>query len=203
MTKTISRRACLRCTGAAAVLLGNACAGHAVPHGPFCRYSLREGWSHSPASGYTLLRVAGPDDPSGVPQATRRIVRALSFADSFEIRITEGQDNASTTIENGRRIMTIDVGFLQNVNRWASTKWAAIQVLAHEVGHHLGRWDDPHQSELDADYWSGRALGALGAARPAASASILAIGTEFDTRSHPNKFARARAIERGWDDAAG
>jgi hypothetical protein len=42
----------------------------------------------------------------------------------------------------------------------------------------------------------------LGSAKAAATRAILAVGTEVDTASHPNKHRRAAAIERGWDDAA-
>lgn len=201
----IGRRRCLQCAGAAfaAGLSGNVRVGAARSARVYCRYSVAEGWSHSPpARPYTVLRVAGPDDPSGLPQAILRIRQALAFSDAFEIRIAQGQNNASTTMENGRRIITADVGFLLNVNRWAATRWAAIQVLAHEVGHHLARSDEPHRAELEADYWSGRTLRLLGSGREAARASILAIGTDHDTSTHPNKFSRARVIERGWDDSS-
>src|SRR5207249_8351089 len=58
----------------------------------------------------------------------------------------------------------------------------------------------PHKSELNADYWSGQALQRLGAALKASTAAILAVGTDFDTASHPKKTTRAAIIERGWTD---
>ena len=82
------------------------------------------------------------------------------------------------------------------------TQWAAIQVIAHEVGHHIAGFShNRHQSELDADYWSGQTLQRLGSAKEAAIQAILTVGTDQDTASHPNKHIRATTIERGWVDA--
>lgn len=202
MNSTLTRRVCLTCLAAGtAGLLTRTSAARARSRRLLCSFSARGGWSHSPASDYTVLRVATPDDPSGVPQVVRRLCDALSFQSDFTIEVTQGQDNASTWMENGQRVIAADVDFLLNVNRWASTRWAAIQVLGHEIGHHMARLDDPHQNELEADYWSGWALRRLGAARSVASASILAIGTEEDTETHPNRHRRAVAIASGWDNA--
>jgi len=168
---------------------------------PFCRFSLRDGWTHSGPEEYITHR-AGPNDPSGVPQVVARIRQQLSITPAFDILIAEDEDNAFATVAGGRKLLVIDVGFLEKLNQVAHTHWAAIQVIAHEVGHHIaGFGPQPHQSELNADYWSGQTLQRLGAARSAATAAILAVGTDFDTPTHPKKTTRAAVIERGWMDA--
>jgi hypothetical protein len=132
-----------------------------------------------------------------------RIKGALSIQASIDVLIAEQEDNAFATVAEGRKILVVDVGFLEKVNQKAGTQWSAIQVLAHEVGHHIaGFSDDRHRSELNADYWSGQTLQRLGSAKSAATSAILTVGTEFDTPSHPNKHRRAASIERGWEDAA-
>ena len=167
---------------------------------PFCSFSLARGWSSRPRQYVT--RQAGANDRSGVPQIIQRIRRELAFQADFTILITAEEDNAFATVANGRKVLGIDVDFLSRMNRQVGTQWAAIQVIAHEVGHHIaGFGPEPHRSELNADYWSGQALQRLGSARTAATAAILAVGTDVDTRSHPNKFRRAETIGRGWDDA--
>jgi hypothetical protein len=168
---------------------------------PFCRFSLHDGWSDTGPEEY-ITRKAGPKDKSGVPQVVARIRQVLSVTPSFEILIAEDEDNAFATVAGGKKILVVDVGFLEKLDGIAKTQWAAIQVIAHEVGHHIaGFGPTPHKSELNADYWSGQALQRLGAALKASTAAILAVGTDFDTPSHPKKTTRAEIIERGWTDS--
>jgi hypothetical protein len=138
-----------------------------------------------------------------VPQVVDQIKRRLSINVTFDIYIAENEDNAFATVANGRKILVVDVGFLEKLNKVARTEWSAISVIAHEVGHHIAGFSaNKHRGELNADYWSGQSLRRLGSARDAATSAILAFGTDLDTPSHPNKSRRAAAIERGWDDAA-
>lgn len=182
------------------------CSTQARPHAfrarPFCRFSVREGWSDVGPREYITHR-ARPNDPSGVPQILRGVLTALSVRVAIEVYIAEREDNAFATVADGRKLVVVDVGFLEKLNAIAGTEWAAVQVLAHELGHHIaGFVSDAHRGELNADYWSGQALQRLGAARAAATAAILSIGTEDDTPSHPSKGRRSRIIARGWDDAS-
>jgi hypothetical protein len=95
------------------------------------------------------------------------------------------------------------VGFLEAMNKMSRTQWAAIQVIAHEIGHHIaGFISNAHRNELNADYWSGQSLQRLGSTVSAATRAIMTVGTEFDTSSHPNKYRRKEVIEKGWNDAA-
>lgn len=168
---------------------------------PFCSFSLSRGWNNQPRQYVT--RRAGLNDRSGVPQIVHRIRQELGFSTDFTILITEREDNAFATVADGQKILGVDVDFLSRMNRQVGTQWAAIQVIAHEVGHHIaGFGGNQHRSELNADYWSGQALQRLGSAKNAATAAILAVGTEIDSPSHPNKHTRARTIARGWDDAS-
>lgn len=168
---------------------------------PFCRFSLVDGWTDDGPAEY-ITRKAKPNDVSGIPQVVDRIKNALSIRASLEIYIAEQEDNAFATVANGRKILVVDVGFLQKLNRVSRTEWGAIQVIAHEVGHHIAGFSaDRHRGELNADYWSGQSLQRLGSAKAAATAAILAVGTDVDTSSHPSKHRRAQIIGRGWDDA--
>jgi hypothetical protein len=175
----------------------------AVVH-PFCMYSLNGGWSDDDTgvSEY-ITRQAGANDQSGIPQVVTRIQNALRFRATFEILIAEQEDNAFATVANGHKILVVDVDFLDGLNRMTKTQWAAIQVIAHEIGHHIaGFTADRHACELNADYWSGQSLQRLGSSLTAATRAILTVGTESDTSSHPNKYRRRDSIARGWQDAA-
>jgi hypothetical protein len=174
----------------------------ARPRRPICRFSLVDGWSDEAPAEY-ITRQAGANDRSGVPQVVARIRKELGFRQTFDIFIAEQEDNAFAAVANGRKILVVDVGFLEKLNKVARTQWGAIQVIAHEVGHHIaGFSQDSHRSELNADYWSGQSLQRLGSSKQAATAAILAFGTELDTSTHPNKRRRAQTISRGWEDAA-
>jgi hypothetical protein len=132
-----------------------------------------------------------------------RIRDHLSILPNFEILIAQHENNAFATVAGGKKILVVDVDFLESVNSMARTQWAAIQIIAHEVGHHIsGFLSDRHKSELNADYWSGQTLQRLGAAEYASTAAILTVGSEVDTQTHPNKYKRAEIIKRGWNDAS-
>jgi hypothetical protein len=168
---------------------------------PFCRFSLTDGWTDEEPQRY-ITRRGRKNDPSGVPQVVEEIKKALSIRAEIDVYIAEEEDNAFATVSNGRKIVVADVGFLKKLNQRAGTQWGAIQVMAHEVGHHIAGFDsNRHRGELNADYWSGQALQRLGAARDASTAAIRAVGSETDSPSHPSKHRRAETIGRGWDDA--
>lgn len=167
---------------------------------PFCSYSITRGWNRQ--KDRILARRATDNDKSGVPQVVARIKETFRFENEIDILIArDREDNAFATVAEGRRLLVADVGFLRRLNRRAGTDWAAIQVIAHEVGHHIaGFLEDDHLSELNADYWSGQALARLGASERAASNAFMADGTERDTTTHPNKYRRLEAISAGWRD---
>jgi Zn-dependent protease with chaperone function len=170
-------------------------------HRPFCGYSLRKGWIGKAGHSYVTHRPKR-NDKSGVPQVIERIYESLRIEPDIEIYLAEREDNAFATVAGGKKIIVVDVDFVARVNRQAKTEWGAIQVIAHELGHHIAGFnEDAHRAELNADYWSGQALQRLGAGREAATKAILAIGTETDTDTHPSKYRRAATIEKGWDDA--
>ncbi len=169
---------------------------------PFCRFSIEDGWSTAPPVSQYVTHRAGPNDRSGVPVVVDRIKQVLSFRNPIDILMAQDEDNAMATVAGGKRVLIIDVGFLQKLNRLSGTQWGAIQVIAHEVGHHIaGFTGDRHSAELNADYWSGQALQRLGSSPAAATSAILAVGTDEDTESHPNKRRRAQKILAGWEDA--
>jgi SepF-like predicted cell division protein (DUF552 family) len=176
---------------------------------PFCQFSVDGGWSNKPSAGFLnkessyIVRKASLKDKSGIPEIISKIEKSLSISVPIDVYIAEDEDNASATIMNGKKVIIADVDFLDEINSTSKTEWGAIQVLAHEVGHHIAGFDsDSHRGELNADYWSGQVLQRLGAARSASTRAILAVGTDFDTNSHPAKNKRAKIIAQGWDDAA-
>jgi len=169
---------------------------------PFCHFSLNGGWGDDGRDSY-ITHEAKPNDKSGVPQVVKNIEKVFGFNVPIHVMIAAQEDNAYATVAGNKKILIVDVGFLEKVNQYAGTEWSAISIIAHEIGHHIAGFVGPsHTRELNADYWSGQALQRLHAARDASTAAILTFGTELDTQSHPNKYRRRDVILKGWDDAA-
>lgn len=167
-----------------------------------CSYSAA-GWGRNVPGGFSPRHMTLADNSSGIPQIVTRIKKQFSISTDIDVFIAYGIGNAMAAMDSGRRILVADPEFLKVIEEKSNTKWGPIQVLAHEIGHHIaGQSNHPLQDELNADYWSGWALNRLKSDRGAATAAILSTGTSQDTSTHPNKFLRARTIERGWDDAA-
>jgi hypothetical protein len=182
----------------------------ALPHPqqkrrPFCGFSLRNGYYYQAEEQQYITREAKKGDKSGIPDVVEKIEAKIGIDVPIAVYIAKDENNCFATIlEGGKRVLIADQLFLVEVNKGAGTQWAAISIVAHEIGHHIAgfsRRATQGESELDADYWSGYALYKLGASENASVKAIMVYGTEKDTDSHPNKYSRSQAIKKGWDDA--
>jgi hypothetical protein len=129
----------------------------------------------------------------------------LNFEVAIDVYIARKEENCFATVLEGKRVLIVDHLFLNKINRATGTQWAAISVLAHEIGHHIAgfnRNNNELDDELDADYWCGYTLMKLGANLTASIKCIMKYGSEEDSQSHPNKYKRAKMIEKGWVDAS-
>ena len=171
---------------------------------PFCGFGKNGYYGYQKASYITKIAKIG--DGSGLPEVVETIEGKLGFKVAISVYLAKAEDNCwATTAEGGKRLLIADEDFLQTVNSMSGTKWAAISVIAHEIGHHIagfGWHDSQLDDELDADYWSGYILNKLGSSKNAATKCIMKFGTEENTSDHPNKYSRSHIIEVGWDDAA-
>ena len=104
------------------------------------------------------------------------------------------------------RYIIYDNKFLESVNSTTNTDWAAISILAHEIGHHLnghsldGTGSRPSK-ELEADEFSGFVLYKLGATLANAQAAMRKLQSDRGSSTHPAKAKRLSAIEKGWKEA--
>jgi len=87
----------------------------------------------------------------------------------------------------------------------AQGSWAALSVMAHEVGHHVnhdstwyGQFKHPWTKELQADFISGYVLARLGAPLEEAVRAQQAMCDLTGTLTHPDTPRRIDAIEQGW-----
>ena len=132
----------------------------------------------------------------------------INWQENFQVREQNGINNAYATIIRNQRYIVYDNRFLENLDRYAGTKWASISVLAHEMGHHYynhtvtGSGSTPPK-ELEADYFSGYVMAKMGASLEAAEAAMEQIASPQASASHPAKADRLNAIARGWNSAKG
>lgn len=139
-------------------------------------------------------------------QILESMLDTINWTENFSIREQNGIRNAYATIINRIRWIIYDNNFLEDVDAYASTKWASISILAHEMGHHYynhvvsGSGSTPPR-EIEADAFSGYVMQKLGATLKESVAAITAIASDKASATHPAKKDRVAAITRGWNTA--
>lgn len=132
----------------------------------------------------------------------------IQWQENFSIREQNGIRNAYATIIHRVRWIIYDNDFLEDIDAYASTKWASISVLAHEMGHHyynhvISSSGSTPPKEIEADAFSGYVMAKLGASLEQSLAAMQAIASDRASSSHPAKRDRLDAITRGWNSVKG
>lgn len=144
-----------------------------------------------------------------------RILKVAGLTRNFVIEPSYDVDNAESGVDgNNRRYIYYNPSFIDQIKNKARTDWAALAILAHEIGHHLlghsaedeGRTpqeeqENRHRRELEADKYSGFILRYMGASVEEAQSAVKAYGDEDGSPTHPTRKARLDAIGTGWEDA--
>lgn len=112
-------------------------------------------------------------------------------------------DNAQAAIRGPERLILYSQEFMLRVKDVTNNDWAALSILAHEIGHHLaGHTLLPGGSrpdiELEADRYSGHILHRMGATLEEAKLAMTAFSNNRGSSTHPPKSARLAAITNGW-----
>lgn len=142
-----------------------------------------------------------------------RITESVGLFRNFVVQECPNINNAiakNIEVEPGykERYILYDNDFFERINNSANTDWAAISILAHEIGHHLNghaltNKGSTHEFEIEADYFSGMALAKMGATLDEAKGAIQSLKYERATATHPAKFDRLMAIQEGWNKGKG
>jgi hypothetical protein len=105
------------------------------------------------------------------------------------------------------RFIIYNQDFMLRVKQKTNTDWAAVSILAHEIGHHLSghtllKGGSRPQLELEADKFSGFVLYHMGATLEEAQVAIKTFVGETQSTTHPGRSARIAAITNGWIQAS-
>lgn len=135
-----------------------------------------------------------------------RILKPIGLNRNFIVVECPRTENCYAATVNGVRYIVYDKVFLQRVDNRTQTDWAAISIMAHELGHHLqghtidGKGSRPDK-EIEADKFSGFIMHQLGASLEQAQVAMKLLQADEATSTHPAKRSRLTAIEKGWNEA--
>ena len=149
--------------------------------------------------------------------AVDSILKVAGLTRNFVIEASDDVDNAESGVDgNNRRYIYYNPAFMERIKNKARTDWAALAILAHEIGHHLQghRTEDGgktpreeeeirHRQELEADRYAGFILRYMRASVREAQSAVEAYGDDGGSPTHPPMRARLDAIRDGWDEADG
>ena len=169
------------------------------------------------AATATPARERKPRGPVLDPSSAYAAFVLAEVAEAVEMRspisiFRAPVDAARAVTIDGSQAIVYNPSFLDDVTERAGTSWAAVSVIAHELGHHYYRHsadrisdldeETVRQRELDADYFSGYALARMGASLEDAEAAQNALYDERGTPTHPKSPERLQAILAGWLDGS-
>jgi hypothetical protein len=175
------------------------CVSYANPANPT---TFRPATIESQAQYYSFDHYVYAD---GAQEVINLILQTIGLKASFEVR-KANIPNAAAVVYQGKRYILYNPSFIAAMNKAAGTPWAAVAVLAHEIGHHLnGHTLDGKGSlpsiELEADEFSGFVLRKMGATLAEAQLAMRIIANIRATKTHPARNDRLLAIAEGWNRA--
>jgi hypothetical protein len=137
--------------------------------------------------------------------AMRRIMKYTGLPANFNIKAAN-VPNAAAVLHQEKRYILYNQYFMLRIKDQTQTDWAALSILAHEIGHHLSGHTLDNQGsrpdkELEADRFSGYVLYKMGAKLEEARVAMETLASDVGTSTHPPKSARLAAVTNGWLEA--
>ena len=142
----------------------------------------------------------------GTREMLSEIMSVIGLAPNFELK--EGKvENVQASISHRKRYILYNPDFISWLNNTTNDKWAAIAILAHEIGHHLNghtirKTGSKPSLELEADEFAGFVLHKLGASLEQSQEVMIYIAKNKASKTHPARYSRMLAIQNGWNKAA-
>lgn len=140
------------------------------------------------------------------PQLLSEIMGVVGLVQNFELKEAK-VSNVEASISHHKRYILYNPGYINWINTVTKDKWAALALLAHEVGHHLNghtirKSGSKPRLELEADEFAGFVLYKLGATLEQSQEVMRHIATTKASKTHPARTSRMMAIQKGWNKAA-
>lgn len=138
-------------------------------------------------------------------EAINKLLKHTGLARNFVIKSAD-VPNAAAVIQGSTRYILYNISFMRRVKDTTKTDWAALSIMAHELGHHLqghtlqGTGSRP-PIELEADEFSGFVMYKMGATLEQAQIAMANISSDQASPTHPAKKSRLAAIDSGWTKA--
>ncbi len=136
-----------------------------------------------------------------------RLLGVVRLPQNFTVRAANVPD-VSAARAGGRRLLLYNQFFMRKAGTETDEGWAALRVLAHEIGHHLlnhtlGTEAARTLEELEADDFSGYVLARLRASKRQVVAGMDTLAALPERPTHPALPLRLSALREGWDKAGG
>ena len=159
-------------------------------------------------SEYAIKKPVGISSVDEASTIAQQIVKAAGLKANFVIAEASVPNALAILNKQGKRYVLYNPGFINRITRATGTRWAAVSILAHEIGHHLynsfsGKPNRGLASELEADQFSGYVLEKMGATLEEAQAAMSVLATPYATATHPARSDRINSIASGWQSAGG
>ncbi len=147
----------------------------------------------------------GPTIPS-TTMMFAEILNTLGLQQNFELKESKVA-NIEASISRRKRYILYNPGYINWINNTTGDKWAAMALLAHEIGHHLNghtirKSGSRPELELEADEFAGFVMQKLGATLEQSERVMLYIASTTGSKTHPGRALRKDAIQKGWNRAA-
>ena len=154
---------------------------------------------------------------AALPEGFSTVTDAAQMADAIvkaagkraNFAIAEARvPNALAVVYQGKRFILYNPDFINALTKVTGTRWAAVSVLAHEIGHHLYKSNTNGNSlqlatELEADEFSGYVLAKMGATLEESEIAIKMVASNRASLTHPGRDDRVNSIESGWLNGGG
>jgi hypothetical protein len=133
------------------------------------------------------------------------IMNVVGLQPNFELKQAKVL-NIEASVSHRKRYILYNPAYITWINNLTKDKWAAMALLAHEVGHHLNghtirRGGSSPRLELEADEFAGFVLHKAGASLAQAQEVMKYIAKTEMSKTHPGRMSRMEAIETGWNKA--
>ncbi|THU36109.1 hypothetical protein FAM09_22255 [Niastella caeni] len=140
-------------------------------------------------------------NPEDAQKIVTEIMNAVGLKPDFILKPAK-VTNIEAAVSRHKRYILYNPEFIDWINKTTNNKWAAIALLAHEIGHHLNGHTLKKRGnsllELEADEFAGFVLHKLGASLERSQHVMNYIAKAQRSATHPARADRMLAIKTGW-----